>query len=382
MNPCQAGGDSVLARLVRVYGTEDRFGEEPRMDPIGGPIAVGDFPKAGDQSSVWLGAVPSQIAEVERMRVAIGTALLRRMVNAGEGRPLTERSVDERMEDVLRHRPELAFEDHSWYLTLVVERGIDLPRGALREDEEIMWLDHGLGVDVAGHMRRELGDAVEILAGVLAVRLGRGVLQDRIVDDHIHFAPVGDGPGSTLSLPEFSGTARVSVQKPVASLHVEDLRDQLVRLGSSRGSGLGWLRRAAFWYASSLETADPWQRFEWAFFSLEMLTNKLQPQLQKGVVESLVFRSVSQSAVEVAGEPIKRMLWDPDRSPPLVAKFTTVALALSPDTAEQDVGDFVVAAKSRGRLAHGQITDAAELPESQTFGLADRYLKLALERLT
>ena len=63
----------------------------------------------------------------------------------------------------------------------------------------------------------------------------------------------------------------------------------------------------------------------------------------------------------------------------IAPRFAIVALGLSPSTAEADIAAFASVKKARDDLAHGQITDAAELPDSSALDLVRRYLHLALE---
>lgn len=140
--------------------------------------------------------------------------------------------------------------------------------------------------------------------------------------------------------------------------------------------GARGVERAAHWYLAALHSQNPWNRFQWAFFALEVLIHKLAPRLYSQVRESFRFDRCD-------GEPIPGPSLGP-MLPPLEAltiapRFTVVALGLSPSTAERDISAFVQIKKARDDLAHGQITDAAELPEATALDLVRRYLHLALE---
>jgi hypothetical protein len=62
------------------------------------------------------------------------------------------------------------------------------------------------------------------------------------------------------------------------------------------------------------------------------------------------------------------------------ARFATVALCLSPNSASEDSARFAEIVKRSGELAHGQIKDAGELPSSEAKSLAAKYLSLGLRR--
>jgi hypothetical protein len=364
---------ALPARVVRIYGTNDQFGENPRTNPLGEPISIADFPREEDRALVWLGEVPPEIARVEKKRAAIGIALLQHLVSDERDRPLSDlvREVEAEQHDI---RPELQFTQCSWYLTLAIDRRTSLRREALT-DSEPFWLDHGLGVDAAIELVRQLDDVFEVMASTIALRIGGAVLEQRVVGDHVHFFR---DDGSALSLPEFSGTASSSVGRPIESLQLDNLAADLQGVGALGLSGLKWFARAAHWHAAAQETRDTWREFEFAVFALEVLTNKIEPRLRKEARRALAFQSEPGSA-EIKGTAVASLLWTPERQP-LLAKFATVALCLSPDSAEEDIKRFAEIVKRRGELAHGQIKNAGELPSSAATGLSAKYLALGLHR--
>lgn len=367
---------TVPARVVRIYGTDDQFGEEPRTAPQEKPISLADFPQKGDQASVWLGEVPPEVASVERRRAAIGAAQLRQLGVSGlRDRPLSD-LVEEIEDERPAVRPALQFDQYSWYLTLAVDTHTSLPPDGLR-DAEPLWLDQGLGVDAAIKLVRRLDDVFEAMASTIALRIGGAVLEKRVIDDHVHFLR---DEGSALSLPEFSGGGKLSIRRPIESLQLDELANDLRRIASSGIRGLQWFTRAAHWHATAQETRDTWQKFEFAVFTLEVLVNKLEPLLREEVRSSLAFQQESESA-ETKGAAVMNLLWSPERQP-LLAKFAAVALCLAPDTSEEDVARFAEIVKRRGELAHGQIKNAGELPSSGATNLATKYLRLGLRRFS
>jgi hypothetical protein len=332
-----------------------------------------DFPRKGDRALVWLGEVPLEIALVERKRAAIGVALMRQLISVARDRPLSDlvREAEDEQHDI---RPALHFTQYDWYLTLAIDCRTSLRREALK-DSETFWLDHGLGVDAAIELVSQLDDVFEVIASTIALRIGGAVLEQRVVDDHVHFLR---DDGSALSLPEFSGSASASVGRPIESLQLDELATDLRGIGSLGLSGLKWFARAAHWHAAAQETRDTWREFEFAVFALEVLTNKLEPRLRQEARDALAFRSAPESA-EITGTAVASLLWSPERQP-LLAKFATVALCLSPDSAEEDIARFAEIVKRRGELAHGQIKNAGELPSSEAKDLSAKYLRLGLHR--
>lgn len=363
---------ALPVRVVRIYGTNDQFGEDPRTNPLEKPISLADYPQEGDRALVWLGEVPPEIARVERRRAAIGAAQLRQWaVSGARDRPLSD-LVHEIEDEQPAVQPTLQFDQYSWYLTLAVDSRTSLPREALRNTEPF-WLDQGLGVDAAIKLVRQLDDVFEVMASTIALRIGGAILEQRVIDDHVHFFR---GDGSALSLPEFSGSASASIGRSIESLQLDNLVTDLRGIESLRLSGLKWFARAAHWHVAAQESRDTWREFEFAVFALEVLTNKLEPRLREEVRSALAFQSESESA-EIKGPAVVSLLWSPERQP-LLAKFATVALCLSPDSAEEDITRFAEIVKRRGELAHGQIKDAGELPSSGAKGLSAKYLRLGL----
>lgn len=359
----------LTGRVVRVYGTDDQFGKEPRTNPLRKPITLRDFPQRGDRALVWLGEVPSEVITVEEARAAIGAAQMQWAFGGKENRPLSELVEEE------KERSEPKFEQYSWYVTLAVERATSLPASAFN-DQAPLWLDQGRGVDAAVKFVRQFEDVFEVITSVIVLRLGGTSLEHRVVDDHVHFLR---NDGSALSLPEASFSGSLSVGRDIASLRLDDMAADLEGIASSGLPGLSWFSRAAHWHTVAQETRDTWQGFEFAFFTLEILVHKLEPRLRKEVGDSVVFQAKA-GAEEVRGAAVRSLLWDPEQKQPLLAKFATVALCLAPESAEEDLDLFADLNKRRGQLAHGQIKNADELPASAAKGLATKYLQLALCR--
>jgi hypothetical protein len=367
---------ALKVRVVRIYGTDDQFGDDPRTNPLGEPVALPNFPRTGDRGLVWLGEVPPEVASAEQRRAAIGTALMRRIAKKSDReRPFGDlvQEAEDEQHDV---RLPLHFTLYDWYLTLAVERSISLPQNIVSQDKgNPLWIDPFLGVDAAIQLVSQLDDVFEIMASAIALRIGGSVLKNRAVDDHVHFLRDDD---TALSLPELSAGGTVAMSRPIESLHLDDLMADLRGIASIGVNGLQWFTRAAHWYAAAEETSDAWREFEFAFFSLEILANKLEPRLRNEARTALAFQPGTDSP-GIKGAAVASLLWSPERQP-LVARFATVALCLAPNAAAEDIADFADIKKRRGELAHGQIKDAGELPSGQAKSLAEKYLRLGLQR--
>jgi hypothetical protein len=75
---------------ARVYATDDQYGDVPRQRPPGASLTFANFP-CGEEITVDLGAVPGDIVEANRVRRAIGAAMLGVFGSGGETLTLQER---------------------------------------------------------------------------------------------------------------------------------------------------------------------------------------------------------------------------------------------------------------------------------------------------
>lgn len=139
------------------------------------------------------------------------------------------------------------------------------------------------------------------------------------------------------------------------------------------------LKSASRWlWAATAEADDRLRAFQFAFFGLEILANKLGKSHERALVDRL--------SDSLGGAPLKELFWPSPRDSDspwrnLVFRFTVVALYFSPDTASDDVVLFKRLASARNDLSHGTAGDEAihELPASEATQLLRRYLQHAAE---
>lgn len=356
----------VTARLVRVYGSSHVYGEE-RTDPLGEALVAPDFPTAGDRGVAWLGAVPEWLPEIRWKRAAIGHALRRAMFGATEGK-----SVSELIEERLASDPLPTFQEQGWYVTVAVEREVEIgvaqPGGP-----ELIWVEVEDVEPLLEALRDEFAGPINLLAATIEDTLGiPGLFEQVILEDHLCFFHEDRPP---LSIPQLEFHAgALSVKKSGTEAALADLRQRVTALGSTWPEARA-LERAVHWYLAALQSRNRWNRFQWAFLALEILTHKLASRHYSRVVKRVSFDAgdgggtVRQSLGSLV-PPLERLT--------LAPRFAIVALGLSPSTAEEDLATFASAKKARDDLAHGQITDPAELPDTGALSLVRRYLHLGL----
>jgi hypothetical protein len=352
------------AGLVRVYGSNNRYGDEPRSDPLGEPLVAEDFPTKGDRAMAWLGSVPDWLPPAYQRRRAIGSALLMRQFTLTEGETL-----DDLIRDRLEREAGNAFDQRAWYVALAVEREVEIGVAEPAESE-LLWLDADEVPGLLKRLRAEFTPALNVLALAVENTIGAGFFEDRVVDEQLYFFAEGKEP---LSIAEVTGTAgSITWRTQLQESTWKTLKERVADLGASRAASAE-IVRPIHWYLAALQTLDPWNRFERAYFALEVLTHKLADKYRSKL------KSLRFEADEVKREDgsLGNLLW-PDRGLPIAIEFAIVALALSPDSAEEDVTCFRKVTKARHQLVHGQITNGASLPVSAVTDLVRRYLHLAL----
>lgn len=359
----------ATARWARVYGSTHVYGEE-RTDPIGKPLVAPDFPAAGDQGLVWLGAVPSWLPEARWRREAIRPARLRTAFGFADGKSMNE-LIQEQLDTL--QRP--SFEDRAWYVTVAVEREVGLRQPQSGGPEQHEWLEIEDADKLADEFRAEFAAPLNVLAATVESRLGiPGLFEQVVLEDELYFFAPDRPP---LSIPQLNFQARpISIKMSGTAATLADLEQRVAELGAEWPNAMQ-LSRPLHWYLAAMRSRDPWNRFLWAFLALEILTNKLAPRYRTRVLETFSFES-GDDAEGVAGTALGSLVPQQERLS-LAGKFAILALGLSPSTAKSDMTVFASVTKARHELAHGQITDPAELPDSGALDLARRYLNHALQ---
>jgi hypothetical protein len=111
-----------------------------------------------------------------------------------------------------------------------------------------------------------------------------------------------------------------------------------------------------------------------SFLGLEILASKAEVRLRESVTSSL--------SQELEWLPIGDLMWPSVRDDDypyrnLVFRFALLAVALSRETAVDDVSTFKRLAKTRNDLAHGAADEIDELPANECVSLLHRYVSLA-----
>jgi hypothetical protein len=217
--------------------------------------------------------------------------------------------------------------------------------------------------DLGSKTSREL----DLLAACVSSVLPRSFLQDLVIQDRVVFS---DAIRVPFALPQLQmGTPTLSLTRSDQSLRIPKLQRRLAALQRAARQKRYQLDSVFKWRLSALVERDRWKQFDWAFLALEILTQVMSKHLYKQVTARLRFGNRG-------GDPIGDLVWSKERLP-LRSKFAIMALALSADTAAQDVRTFSAVKKARDEMSHGNITSADALPIGPVLELLDKYFDAA-----
>lgn len=358
--PSASPAPNATFRAIRIYSSDDSWGEGPQWSPPGNPFVATDFPSVGSRVEVSFGAVPDeardQLDEVEALRAALMQKLFMK----------TETPLADLMAKATVRR---SFED-AWYVTLTLDQPTSIPENIATSSDRV-WLDEGAEA-ARDQFRSEARQALDVVAAHVATIIGPGFLARRVDEKDV---VVLLGPDMPLSIvPAFSGSASASVSKGAEGFPAADLRRRLAALDRKAWTDHRWLQRSMQWFTTSLSTDDPWRSFQTTWLALEVLVHKAGQRYREAVLERLATgSSQSVDATTVIAGPNDRAS--------LTARFAIVALELSPNTVDDDLPKFGRAKEARDRVSHGTIDDPDDLPTADVRDLTRRYINLVLRRV-
>jgi hypothetical protein len=357
----------VTTQVVRIYGTRNQYGDAPRTTPPGSPVIFDDFPSAGESVTLHFGAVPADTVEANRVRMAIASVALNSLFGGGPtgGDAVTARLSEMGDDDLMG--------DYDWYVTLALARHVEVPDQSIA-DVEFLWMRdaHRLAEPLQEYARPTLDQLATLAASIV----DGSVFEHLVLDDRILLSAEGK---RASGVPVFTaGGIDAHVRRGEESLRQLDKRLEVLRgVDVASAAQAGWLTRVAHWRMLALTETDPWKRFLWGIFCLEILTHKLyeahRPALQQS---ERGFRRVRKLVA-------RWLFWlrtEPLPPVTLRARFSVVAGALFPEDSADDVRDFSRVKKARDRLSHGNLRDEAELPQGDLSRLLQKYFEGAVKR--
>ena len=335
----------ITLQAARVYGSESQYGPTPRRCPGSGPIALDGYPAPPERSWILLGAPPESILRADRVRRPIGRVSLAGGFG-GAADPGAQR--DMLIEQALEGEDAQPAREPNWYVTVVVEREIDLQEGFVG-DSKYLWVEESKAMQLERDFRAYASAHLDVLATCASTIIDSGFFEEVIVNDRVFFSAPGR---ESFGLPAFSvGAIGVVIKAPLESLALVELERRLhgaARLPRGKHQSLDTVAR---WHLAAVTERDPWKRFFWSFLALEVLTYRLFAALDT---------------------PMKGNMH-------LADKFELVALWLFPDRAASDLADFRGGKKARDDLAHGRPREVGRLPVVPVRSLLERYLDAGVQ---
>jgi hypothetical protein len=325
----------------------------------------------GEHAEIVLGPARESLLRAERVRRALGRFSLESLFGLA---PDPQASLDERV-DALLVDPDHAIKTSSfnWFVTIIIQRTTAVANDALL-DHRYFWLDP----EEAGRLEEEFGSRafpeIDLLAVYVSTVVDLQMFERVIVDDVVYFSSPGR---ETFGLSRGSSSAELSVDHPMESLDIGELNRLLTAIRAAPRQRPKWLADVANWYLSAAREEDQLKRFLWYFFGLEILTQKLAPELYGAVTTDLGIKLDDGTYQEGGDLPIAQLLGERGRLT-LVSKFTIIAMKLLPTDATADVQQFKDLKAARDAFAHGDLSQVNNLTTHRARTLLGRYIAAAL----
>ena len=176
---------------------------------------------------------------------------------------LTGRSIGD-VAEWLASYPPLPFDQFEYYVTILLDREVDLPRSCDISPDLIappppLWINPFALEELDGKVRAAASLAFDGIAARLSMILGAIFFRTRVHDGDSVLFRSGDLP---LFYPRFTTSATGSVGRSLASFPTNAIHDGLADLAKLNTREHRWLMRPIQWYAAALTMEDRWRRFQ------------------------------------------------------------------------------------------------------------------------
>jgi len=279
------------------------------------------------------------------------------------------------IEKALREEDARAARQPNWYVTVVVERDIDLQEGFV-PDRKYLWVEVAKAMELETDLRSYASPHLDVLATCISTVIDSAFFEEVIVDDRVFFSALDR---ESFGLPSFSvRAAGLIIKRPLELLTLTELERRLHAAAKLPGGKRQRLDTVARWHLAAIAEHDPWKRFFWSFLALEVLTHKLFAALYSRVKRNVDLRPTAQTDPDPLALALPHLI-RPEGDLYLRDRFQVVALCLFPDGADSDLKDFEKAKKARDDLAHGKLREVRELPIATVRSLLERYLDAGVQ---
>jgi hypothetical protein len=347
----------ITLKSVRIYGSKSSYGSEPHLMPEHGYIELPKYPAETETSFVVLGKLVEEFFDAEGILTAVAKSMLGRLKGLSLDDGVRECLADQKRTEKCP--------DYNWYVTLWVERNIEVDSSYLFKSE-YLWIDWSKAEKIGQEFSEYTKPFLDILATYSSTIVEPGFFAKVILDRVFFFSSEHPPMGS----PEFSLISEGSQQIPLERLDVGILNKLFVELCGMSPADREWILTPIHWYLESLKEKDPWKKFLWSFWALEVLSKKYIDKYHGKFSKASDVPEETQSKLQRVGMDFEALKKE-ERYLPLSGKFGIMALDLSPDTAEADIKEFIDLNEKRSKLSHGGIKDSSMLPIEPIL----RYLK-------
>ena len=344
----------LSVRFTRVYALGPAQPTMPSSHPAS-PIHLPDHPSSAMRSEIHVGAVPDDILEALRCHHAwVGRALRGGVENACElrrlAREISEQSVLADRQNVIRPPAE-----PYWYVTIFVDDVVDLPEDTTHQLLGVT-SDSWVKLDDPDFMNRH-ADTIDELSAQTAIVLAPYRYRWCAWDGPLVRLPTG----IVLRPPMLRmGRPRAFTAPPMERTDISALQF------TAQVPALRSVPMTVHFYLRAICGTDRIGRFFDAFRALERLCTSIE--------DSLRAEATANSASGAAELRNATRAFQASRHT-LRKRFATMALALNPTGADEDLDEFAKLYRWRNDLAHGnRKLEPDEAPDEETFELLHRYL--------
>jgi hypothetical protein len=341
----------LLARYTRIYALSPTREATPRNHPAS-PIRLVDVPSPGIHSEIHIGAVPDGTLQGLKFQ----RAWIERVFHGGfkDADELRRLAVNISEETVLSNRRDGDALQPHWYVTFCVDDHVELPENPKQELLGVVtrsWVDLDNPTFFEKHT-----ETLDQLAAQMAISVAPYRYRWRVWDGPIVHLPTG----IALRPPQLRmGRPRGFVAPSLQGMNLSAFSAAPSMVFKS--IGMVW-----HFYLRSVTEPDRISRFFDAFRGLEVLCQSLEAALRaKASANCVNIAATAPEAVQKFGQKQRH----------LRKSFATIALALNPTAADDDLDIFNKLYDWRNDLAHGKRKlQPDDAPDEEAFELLHKYI--------
>jgi hypothetical protein len=322
--------------------------------------------------------MPDDVLQMVRRGKAMSQTLIEMLYFSLTGQSLDPGTLEPLFEEKLNNLPEQVFDQKfRWFLTFMIEKHVDVDDSEISPDR-FQWITPEQADQVAKDFQSHASTAFDLLAPYSTIAINPLFLEDLLVDDQVFILAEGRQPLRWPFWRAVGGEAELSLGYPELDVgRLDAVLGAAAKLSTQQRS---WLESSSYWYLRTLRERDPWKQFVWGFAALEILCNKVARTHYNNVIDSLARNASNASQQETSRAAIARLIGqDSVERVSLVSRFATMALALSLETATEDVDKFARVKKIRDKISHGERIREEDLARGQCRELLERYMTRAME---